>query len=630
MKFTTTSATHPILTSVHTALIILAVLFSWAGCSQQTPFEEPHSTPVEATQANLSITWEGTRINTANTTEGTALAWQASDVLHLAITQNGVTHYVEAPVTLTDNPRRAKVRFTCPNVNFTQPYDLCGFVGGATWQNTSPDIPPVIKLTPQTTLLPSLNAAAGVLTIIFGAQGLTTQTPIVTARMVGNIYKFTIENYSKDNQQYNALGLSVADWNDHPFYNRAATTLVNPYTGVISGTTSNQQLFTLSAPLTLAPGEQRRYYACLLTTPQAKGIRVRPSIQSGNNVLHENADIHTIPLPTAGNSVRSIHMVQTNGGLYTKTPQKPILPADLTGPDFLGPYLNKWMSLYPDNYPLIKLFVPGTHDTEAVRLNAFQALAQCQETHLADQLEKGVRAVDIRLYVAHDRKLWVCHGSLTYTWIEFEEGVLKVMIDFLRAHPTETIFFMVKDDRNQGADWVRKILGYIGSQQYYPAFVTDLTPRTTLGEVRGKLVLLSRNTLTGLHGGGINFQGWGDNANHTVAMTSYKTGATHLLWSQDVYKDVTPTEKADYVKQTLQESIDRYYKGIWTINYSSLSGNPGNNAAEINPLLVEYLKSARTPFYGLLYTDFITRGGATQGPELMKQILWNQLLFLTR
>lgn len=610
--------------------VVTSALFSLTSCSLQTP---PEDLPEEASapptaQAELSIVWEGTRVTTATTAEGTALAWEVNDVVNLAVEQDGITHYMNVSVSPTDNPRRAKVKFSCPGVDFTRPYNLCGFVGGAKWQNTNPAATPMVELNRQTALLPSLNSIAGVITCIFGAENLTTQSPTVKARMVGNIYKLSIESYQQTSFQISALGLSAANAVDKPFYDQAATTVINPYTGNMNGTSTDRQLFTLSAPEFLGKGERKLYYAYLLTTPQAKGTRVRPAMQSNGSVIQEDPSIHTMALPTMGTSIRRVSMVKTNKGLYTKTPQKPTLPADLTGPDKLSPYLNKWMSLYPNNYPLIKLFVPGTHDTEAVKLNIFQSFSQCQETHLADQLNKGVRAVDIRLYVANDGKLWVAHGS-TYTWIEFEADVLKVMLNFLDNHPTETIFFMVKDERNQGGSWVQKILGYIRDSKYYNRFATNFTPKTTLGEVRGKIILLSRNTLNGLQIG-IDFRGWGDNENHEAFMYSYKTGEVYELWSQDMYKSISASEKADLVKITLQESIDRYYKGIWTINYSSLSGNPGTNAKAINPRIADYLKNAKTPFYGLLYTDFITRGGDTQGPELMKQILWNQLKFLTR
>lgn len=180
-----------------------------------------------------------------------------------------------------------------------------------------------------------------------------------------------------------------------------------------------------------------------------------------------------------------------------------------------------WMRLMADDIPLSSLSIPGTHDTMAnCDRNAVLGLCwnhyKTQDDTLSEQLEQGIRALDIRSdylddYIDFD----IYHGSIN-TGYEFRADVLRVVIDFLEAHPTETIYLHVQradadDDSPLGLHAVLESIlsedgdlfpGVPGTQRYRdywfnkttvaptsPASLTLMAADTRLGDLRGKFVI---------------------------------------------------------------------------------------------------------------------------------------------
>ena len=135
-----------------------------------------------------------------------------------------------------------------------------------------------------------------------------------------------------------------------------------------------------------------------------------------------------------------------------------------------------WMSYLPDEAYVSALNMPGTHDAglSLATLGAGR-FAQCQTLTITKQLEAGVRFFDIRLRYAGDpddvgtpkekRELYVCHGEgavccdgyvfvtvngksekVNYTY----KAILNEMADFLDKHPSETIFYFVRNEYLSG------------------------------------------------------------------------------------------------------------------------------------------------------------------------------------
>ncbi len=155
-----------------------------------------------------------------------------------------------------------------------------------------------------------------------------------------------------------------------------------------------------------------------------------------------------------------------------------------------------WMARLPDDAPLGKLSIPGTHDagTQYVQLGFF---SKCQARSIGQQLEDGFRYLDIRLAISGDR-LDLNHGFCECRtggtpWSDrlMLEDVLEDCYAFLSAHPTETVIFAVKQEHGgeSVAEFQRVLDRYIqeNAERWYLG-----SELPSLGEARGRLVLLRR------------------------------------------------------------------------------------------------------------------------------------------
>ncbi|KAG7453029.1 PLC-like phosphodiesterase [Guyanagaster necrorhizus] len=181
--------------------------------------------------------------------------------------------------------------------------------------------------------------------------------------------------------------------------------------------------------------------------------------------------------------------------------------------------VSAFLSDMPDMSPLYSLLLPGTHDTMAFY---GWPISQCQSpsTPLAVQLQSGIRVVDIRLAVISSR-LIAYHGI--YPERTPFEDMQRTIYTFLIAPETcrETIvMFMKQEDfaTTEPSTFSRTVHEEMsngpGGRDMW--FLENRVP--TLGEVRGKVVLISRfggngdGWEGGLEGLGIHPTTWPDSA----------------------------------------------------------------------------------------------------------------------
>ncbi len=181
------------------------------------------------------------------------------------------------------------------------------------------------------------------------------------------------------------------------------------------------------------------------------------------------------------------------------------------------------MTGLPDDRYLYEINIPGAHDAatasvwhEEIDYLAYdvepylEPFAKAQDKSIEDQLDSGVRALDLRLtnWIDGTREkdgvLILAHGNdsngfcfrcmerldlLTLT------KVLDEVTAFLDEHPTETVILKVKEEYDDGKH--KPVWGSIKStiQDYDKStggkklYIEDRWP--TLGEVRGKAVICS-------------------------------------------------------------------------------------------------------------------------------------------
>ena len=100
-----------------------------------------------------------------------------------------------------------------------------------------------------------------------------------------------------------------------------------------------------------------------------------------------------------------------------------------------------WMRFLPDDASVMSLSIPGTHNSCCVQ--GLLGLGKTQELDLPDQLNAGIRFLDIRF--THYQDNLCVHHDVVCTENSYAD-ILTTCFTFLRRHPSETILMSVADE----------------------------------------------------------------------------------------------------------------------------------------------------------------------------------------
>jgi hypothetical protein len=252
-----------------------------------------------------------------------------------------------------------------------------------------------------------------------------------------------------------------------------------------------------------------------------------------------------------------------------------------------------WMRQVSGDRLLSTLTLPGTHESCTAGLTE---AASCQNWDLATQLQYGIRYVDIRCRQIQD--VFAIHHGDIYVGFNFGEGVRDVCVDFLKANPSECIVMQIKwheaDDFDNQLKFQQVFDGYVqGFEDFF--YRDDHIP--TLGEVRGKIVVVRRFDPSPATVEGLNLLDWKDNTTFDV---NYKAqnGEAVTFHIQDQYNVSDPGLKWPPVKALLDRAtVDK--SAAWYINFASGTAPaaivfPDGVAGIVNPQLYDYLAGRRT------------------------------------
>ncbi len=255
---------------------------------------------------------------------------------------------------------------------------------------------------------------------------------------------------------------------------------------------------------------------------------------------------------------------------------------------------SSWMEGLDDGARISELSIPGTHDSGATHSIADVA-GKCQSLTIDEQLELGVRFLDIRLKLNSD-KLDVVH-SFVDQGASFD-SVLSDMVSFVESNPTEFLIVSIKEDAdadNSTVSFAEKL-----EEMLFEHSVVSRNTRLpeTVGEARGKIYIVSRYDDASI--GIPAYSGWRDS-------TSFELGE---LYVQDNYciSDVE-VKKTDIESAFAACALGKY---SLVLNFTSCyidSGFPPTYAAtparEINPWLCEKI-AEQNGSVGVLVCDFMT------------------------
>lgn len=174
-----------------------------------------------------------------------------------------------------------------------------------------------------------------------------------------------------------------------------------------------------------------------------------------------------------------------------------------------------WLGRISDDMPVCRLSIPGTHDAATGEgfidgdTLAGNYIARTQELTLAKQWEVGIRAFDLRPDLATDslgmQSMTVFHGEFA-TNTSFS-AVISMLRDSLRAHPTEFAIIIMRHESSpnrESSHWADR-MDYILALN--SDLLVDFRPDITVGQLRGRILLLSRDKYDSVpHGAFV--EGW--------------------------------------------------------------------------------------------------------------------------
>ncbi|MFF0559675.1 phosphatidylinositol-specific phospholipase C domain-containing protein [Streptomyces sp. NPDC020472] len=280
----------------------------------------------------------------------------------------------------------------------------------------------------------------------------------------------------------------------------------------------------------------------------------------------------------------------------------------------------EWMWGIASDTKLSAMSIPGTHDTLSIHGGT---AAATQEDYgdsaqtLTAQLERGIRAVDIRVRVSGNDAFTVHHG-VYYQQANFDDVLTKAR-SFLSAHPTETIVMRLRaecvyegesstpgdcahDPKSVTRERVRTVFdGYRSrySSLFYTPSVSGAGPAAipTLGQVRGKVVLGSFDNADSDHYG---IKGFND-------------------FKEDHWGEPTIPGKWNHVKANVDKAMASPSPNDLFLTYSSASQAPfgylpwhyaggdlysnGVKYTGVNVQLMQHLNSTRGRV-GIVMSDF--------------------------
>lgn len=256
---------------------------------------------------------------------------------------------------------------------------------------------------------------------------------------------------------------------------------------------------------------------------------------------------------------------------------------------------SNWMTSLDGHLLLSQYSIPGSHDTMAL-YEPFPGTTKCQDLSLAEQLNAGVRFLDIRCRHTNNA-FGIYHGRIAQR-ASFDD-VLNTCASFLRSNPGECIVMSVKQEytpQGNRQSFEQTFDSYVSKNPGLWHLGSDIP---VLGAVRGKIVLFRRFTATSLPKG-IDASVWPDNTtftNHNLIVEDhYELSDNDTKW-RDMTNllNIAMMGRSATLYVTFASGFQKSALGISSIPAV---------ADDINARLANYFNLHADGHYGIILMDF--------------------------
>ena len=290
-----------------------------------------------------------------------------------------------------------------------------------------------------------------------------------------------------------------------------------------------------------------------------------------------------------------------------------------------------WLSYIDDATYVSRLTIPGTHD--AATSTCQVAAGKCQVLTIAEQLDAGVRAFDLlRPSMDDNSTLGNIYHSILDTGVSMS-GAMSVFDSFLAAHPGEFVIVLMRYESDRQifskideSYYKAAMRAFLSSDPHYQARKAAFRKDLTVGEMRGKILIISRNDLSPDSSCETAFTGWNHGNTAGAYTTVSGTGGMARIFVQDMYSPAQNDDSSDEdflakKKELVCAMMDisasfrtlDVYANAWMINYcSAYVGSPlssdayARNAVSTNRAAYDHLTGDSNPtgFSGLIMMDY--------------------------
>lgn len=292
-----------------------------------------------------------------------------------------------------------------------------------------------------------------------------------------------------------------------------------------------------------------------------------------------------------------------------------------------------WMSCIPQNVFYTMLSVPGSHDAATSTVKLFTFSSKTQNKTIAEQLELGVRALDLRPSATDN--LEIKHGS-TGTGVTLAQAI-ESMRSYLEKNPTEFIYATIhlegSTDDNKTKKWSNNVYKLVKAAVDGGYALGALSKGAKLADYKGKIIFIYRDDLTGdnqiYNAAKV---AWNDNIARTVKVRDTNGNEINdfLISYQDIWESSDLDEntggisgyfaqkggvksddaKVSMVKKYIDDATGSKDQRL-IFNFASYSGGfISERAKAIMPSVNSYIVSKKNRL-GVILADFVdaTYGG---------------------
>ncbi len=321
-----------------------------------------------------------------------------------------------------------------------------------------------------------------------------------------------------------------------------------------------------------------------------------------------------------------------------------------------------WQHRLPDNTFISVVSIPGSHDSatgggwDEGMEEMGDHFARTQELTIAQQWTCGVRAFDLRPCVYEDH-LNINHGIIP-TQLHFEDVMLQLR-DSLANNPSEFVIIHLlheKDGDQVENAYNNRIVQFLKSEPISDCLI-EYKRGLTVGDMRGKILLLSRDKYATTPIGGflmnwkVDNVNWSEQTQGKIQGANASTAGTLYMQDySDTHREGGIQTKLNAIKKMLDYST-RYKTRTatstrWIFNFASayskvesifgyeisLSDGYRDNASHTNAFIVDYLQNNQPGPTGIVMMDYAgvdeTAGYATMGKTLVQAIIDNNFKYL--